>query len=497
MKRRTVLALVTAVTAAAALAACQGFKEAFTAHVDVAAKAGSQELTVEQLAKILSGVQVPVTTDIAKAIANIWVDYQLLGQAAANNDSLNQPKFVDDALWAYLAQERVTKFHDQLVKSYPGVDTIGTEADYKRGDYLAAQHILFSSDDPRQFKSLTPAQREEIHQQALSVRPKVTSANFAQMATQYSKDAGSKVNGGSLHVFPKGQMVKPFQDALVALAPGQISGVVTTEFGYHIIRRNTYAEVKEEFGRATSGPAIRKADSLWMAGLEAAGSIKVLPSAPTTVKNVVTDLDSHTKDKTVLATYIGGDFTVSRLVKWLGAAPQKEQMAEQVRQMPDSSVSLLIKQVLNNELVLRAADSAKVILDSAEMVAIRGRYTAAVVSLWTQLGITPTILADSGKTAAAREKVAASMVDQFLDRLMHQQAQFVPVAPPVESVMRSKFGSKLSSAGLERAADLAKKEKAAADSARVKARPPTEVPIGVAPPAGPASPKPPAPKPPR
>jgi hypothetical protein len=497
MKRRTTLALATAITAATTLAACQGFKEAFTAHVDVAAKAGTQELTVEQLAKLLGGVQVPVTTDIAKAIANIWVDYQLLGQAAAHNDTLNQAKLVDDALFAYLAQERVTKFHDQLVKGYPGLDTLGNEAEYKKGDLLAAQHILFSADDPQNFAKLAPAQKEEIHRLALSVRPKVTSANFSQMATQYSKDAGSKVNGGSLHIFPKGRMVKPFQDALSALAPGQISGVVTTEYGYHIIRRYTYAEVKEEFSRATSGPAIKRADSTWMAGLEAAGKFKVMPNAATTVKNMVTDLDAHARDNTVLATWVGGDFTVARLVKWLAAAPQKEQMAENIRQRPDTEVVGMIKQVVNNELVLRAADSAKVILDSAEMAGIRQNYSKAVVNLWTQLGITPTILADSGKTVAAREKVAAAMVDQFVDRLMHQQAQFVAVAPPMENVMREKFGSKLSTAGLERAADLAKKQKAAADSARAKGRPPTEVPIGGAPPAGNPSPKPPAPKPPR
>src|SRR5664279_896018 len=140
MKRRTVLALTAALTLSFGVAACQGLKDALTAHVNVAAKAGSQELTVDQLSKLLTGVQVPLTADIAKAIANIWVDYQLLGEAAAKNDTLNDPKLVDDALWAFLAQQRVGKYHEQIVKTY-NVPTSAGPTEYAKGEYMAAQHI--------------------------------------------------------------------------------------------------------------------------------------------------------------------------------------------------------------------------------------------------------------------------------------------------------------------------------------------------------------------
>ena len=277
--------------------------------------------------------------------------------------------------------------------------------------------------------------------------------------------------------------------ALPIFKPGQISGLVQTQFGWHIIRRNTFEEVKDEYARMASGPAVAKADSIWIAGQEAAASIKIMPTAASTVKNVVPDLEGHASDKTVLATWVGGDFTVARLVRWLDAAPQKEQLAQQVRAAADSSIDQLLRQVLRTELLLRAADSAKVVLDSAEMAEVRKNYTDAVVNVWTKLGVSPTLLADSGKTAAARQKVAASIVDGFLERLMKQQAQFVPIAPPMEKVMRGKYGAKLSTAGLERAVAEIKKDKEAADSARAKSRPPTEVPIGGAP-AKPAKPGP-------
>ncbi len=60
--------------------------------------------------------------------------------------------------------------------------------------------------------------------------------NFAKLAEQYSID-GSRKRGGDLGFFGRGMMVKPFEDAAFALDKGQTSGLVKTQFGYHIIKR--------------------------------------------------------------------------------------------------------------------------------------------------------------------------------------------------------------------------------------------------------------------
>jgi len=67
------------------ITACNGLKEALTAHVDVVARAGSQELSVTRLGDLLGNakIQVPVTRETAAILADIWTGYQQLAFAVA------------------------------------------------------------------------------------------------------------------------------------------------------------------------------------------------------------------------------------------------------------------------------------------------------------------------------------------------------------------------------------------------------------------------------
>ncbi|OPZ72276.1 MAG: Foldase protein PrsA 3 precursor [bacterium ADurb.Bin478] len=60
--------------------------------------------------------------------------------------------------------------------------------------------------------------------------------DFAALAKQYTEDPGSKNNGGLYENFPRGQMVKPFEDAAFTVPVGQLSDIVETDYGYHILQ---------------------------------------------------------------------------------------------------------------------------------------------------------------------------------------------------------------------------------------------------------------------
>ena len=109
---------------------------------------------------------------------------------------------------------------------------------FKHPEQIKASHILVTV-DPK----ADAAKKDEAHKKIESIQDKLKNGgDFAALAKEYS-DCPSKEKGGDLGYFSKGQMVKPFEDAALALKPGETSGIVETQFGYHLIR---LADVKPE-----------------------------------------------------------------------------------------------------------------------------------------------------------------------------------------------------------------------------------------------------------
>ncbi|MDC8773674.1 SurA N-terminal domain-containing protein [Roseateles albus] len=96
-----------------------------------------------------------------------------------------------------------------------------------------ASHILIKSE-----KGASAADRAKAKAQAeeLLAQVRKTPASFAEVAKKNSQDEGSAPNGGDLDFFGRGAMVKPFEDAAYALKKGEISNIVESDFGFHVIQ---------------------------------------------------------------------------------------------------------------------------------------------------------------------------------------------------------------------------------------------------------------------
>ena len=101
------------------------------------------------------------------------------------------------------------------------------KARFHQQESVHASHILIRADEKADAatKSKAKAQADDLLKQLRK------GAKFADLAKKFSQDPGSAQNGGDLGFFNKGQMVAPFDQK-----PGQMSGVVETPFGYHIIQ---------------------------------------------------------------------------------------------------------------------------------------------------------------------------------------------------------------------------------------------------------------------
>jgi hypothetical protein len=462
------------VLGASTLVACDGLKEALTAHVDVVARASSQELSVTRLGDMLGNAKigVPVNREVAALVArDLWVPYQLLAAAGARGDSLADAKAIDAAAAGMIEKAKLDKFMQQVSSSMPS-DT-GSQASYEQGanDLFAARHILFRVPD-----GSTPAAKDSVRRRAESVRAQLTAANFADLARRYSDD-GSKQQGGDLGVFPRGMMVKPFGDAVAALKPGEISNVVESQFGYHIIQRNTWDQIKGQYAQQAGDRTRQHAESIYIAQAQATAKVQVKDNAVTVTKTVAKDPIAHRNDKDVIATWSGGDFTSGKLAQVLMSDPRAPQITQQIQQVPDSVVRMYVKQMVERELLVKRADSAKMGPTPEEYAGLHRDFVQAVALTWQALRVDPKSLADSAKTPAERERLAAARIEAYLDKIMAGEAQPLPVPAPLQIVLMNKYDSKVNPAGIDRAVERAQKVRQVADSTRAANQPKSAVPL--------------------
>ncbi len=479
MKTRSLLAFA---VACVTVAGCQGLKDALNAHSDTVARAGSQELSVQRLGDLLgkTPLQVQPTKENAAIIAGLWTDYHLLGLAAAKGDSLNSPKELADAAQTYTMNMVLRHFQEHIDSTLSGPPP--TEAGYDSGaaGVLDARHILF------QFPpAATPAQQDSVRKKAQGVLAQVNDKNFADMAKKYSSD-GSASQGGNLGVFPRLEMVPEFGDAVVALKPGQISGLVQTKFGYHIIQRLTYAQAKAEYDAEFSRIAAGKAESAYVAQLDSTSNIQVMSGAPQTAKLAAADPGAHRKDNAVLASFKGGNLTVARYLTWLDGMPPQQNISQQIQQAPDSLIQIFLRSLTGQEVMLQRADSLHITLTAAEKAAMDNGYLQWVTGGWKAIGVDPHDLADSAKSESARETLAATRVDSLIGAIMNGSVRPISVPTPLKLALENKYSWSLNQNALDRAVEIARKLRTTADSSKAANQPPSQVPLPAAPAAPPA-----------
>lgn len=429
---------------------------------DVAATAGSQELSTAKLADILGTSQAPLEKDVARSIAELWVNYQLVATAAAKGDSLNDPKVMQDALWSNLDNIRVKKFYDNVSKGWDAQAPGSDEERYNRGEAFAARHILIKTE-----QGATPEQLAVAKTKAEGILKQATPENFAALAAR-SDEPGAKERGGDLGLFGKGMMVPEFEQCVVALKPGEISKVpCQTSFGFHVIYRSPFADVQEKFAPVAKQRNVAIAESTYLAKLESSNEVKIDPNATMKAKAIAKNTLGYMKDSDAIATYKGGKLTAARFAEWLAAYPPSSQIRPQLAQAPDTLVEKFVKQIVRNELVLRQADSAKATVDTAEMSNLFLNFKNAVSQTWASIGVEPAKLADSAKAAGGdAEKIAGAKVEEFFGKLVKNEVPFVDVPYPVARALQKKYSFNINEAGLDKVIELAKGVRAKADSAK-------------------------------
>jgi len=458
--RRPVLSLL--LLSGVALTGCSNFRDLFSAHADVAAEAGSLELPAERLAEMVTSVTKGqtqrVTRETADFITGTWVDYALFSQAVALGQLPVDSASVSEAVWPELAELKGTHFHDTLMSRRAARSDSAADSLYGQPDVRLLQHILFGA------RNAAPPVKEATRKRAEATLGRIRKgADFGELASQLSEDPGSKTDSGYLPPGPRGRFVASFDSAGWALQPGQTSGVVETQFGYHLIRRPALPEVRERFDDYLLDQAGAAVDSMFMDSLAAASDIKVDGSAPATIRSALGATEDSRRSTQAITTYKGGAMTVQEFLRWVRALPP--QYLQQIKAADDSTLLRFARVLTQNTLLLREADSAGIRPSELEWKSLERRYLAQLDTLTTEMGLAGSDLSDTTVAASERQKVAGLKMEQYFDQLIGGKARLRPLPSALASLLRERLPFRVNQAGVGRAVDMAKETKAKADSA--------------------------------
>ncbi len=196
-------------------------------------------VSMEVIKQYYAGKEKEVLPETMEADLNNFL--QDAKKTEAVNSFLKEKNIGDETLKAFMYNQNYIQAYFEEVKA--GMANLEEDAqgyyesntDSFKVDEVTAGHILVEKE----------ATAKEI------LGKLEAGEKFEELAKEYGTD-GTKDNGGSLGTFGRGQMVKEFEDAVFALEAGELSDIVKTEFGYHIIRvteknqgTRTYEEVKE------------------------------------------------------------------------------------------------------------------------------------------------------------------------------------------------------------------------------------------------------------
>lgn len=176
---------------------------------------------------------------------------------AAFKKQIAEMNYSEDAITSQIKQSKIIQmFIEEKVMSTVSISDEETRAyfdshpdEFKMPERVRASHILVKI-DPK----ASEASKAELLKKMEGIKSKLDNGeDFAKLAGENS-DCPSSAKGGDLGFFARGQMVKSFEETAFALKPGEVSGVVETQFGYHIIKSQekemattlAYDDIKEK-----------------------------------------------------------------------------------------------------------------------------------------------------------------------------------------------------------------------------------------------------------
>ncbi|HET9438572.1 MAG TPA: peptidylprolyl isomerase [Longimicrobiales bacterium] len=437
---------VATVAVAATLAtstACDSFGQAMSAHKDLLARAGGHELSIDKAASLFAlNARIPAQPDVVNAIANLWIDYTLLATAVAKDSTLNAVN-LDPIIEPYIEQEVVWRLRDKVIKVDTALDDARLRAMFEQsgtGTTIKARHVLL-----RLPAEATPVQRDSVTRLANDIRDRARKgADFAALARQYSQEPGAQQSGGDLGFFGRGQMVAPFEQAAFAMQVGQVSDIVETPFGLHIIKveekkTGDFESAKGTFREEAKNRLIQEAEQNYVKSLTDTMNIVVEPGSYEVVRELAGQTSADVSGRAArreLVEYKGGEVTAGDYARFLQRLqPQQRQM---IASQSDDNLKQLLEGLARNEILVAEAGRQNLQVPKQQLDSVRNEIKNQLRTAISEAQLN-TVKAQAGQSMdeAIQQRVMA-----LLEGNIRGDRPVIPLGP-ISYSLREQYGAQI------------------------------------------------------
>ena len=431
----------------AALTACRSARP-------VVARAGTQELTVEQLARIFAQrPNLPLRPDMGERVANWWVEYQLLAQRLVSGDSLLDSATVVEAMWPDARKYVVERWREALLAPRLPLESASVDSAYQAGHHRLIQHVLMRADS-----TAPPELKDRRRAQAQALRARLAQGQPWESVNRENEDAAARERGGSVGVIGPGQTPAAFEGAAFGLRPGEISPVVASPFGFHILRRPTLSEVREEYRAGLEAVIAEQIDSINFGDLARRRHLTLREGALQQVRRAVSEPLRFKDSRTVVATFDGGRFTLGDVVGWLLTIPDRIHSA--LERGPDRQLAEFLDAMTHYQLTYFEAVRNHVTLSPEEFLDLKDALARRLNDVKAAIAVYPPAPGDSS-SVEERQRRASEKIEQFL---LGDWERFARVPAFLDDRLRRESRWAVYPRGIDRSLKRASELRAAGDS---------------------------------
>jgi hypothetical protein len=453
--RRLTISLLTA-----ALFGCS-----FGSNDGLVARAGEHDLTVEELASMLaSGNKVLLRRHMVEMWAHRWVEFSLFAQAAAKGDSLLDPETVRRARWPDEYGELIDLLRTRLVEERVLVNDATLDSAYQDPERHVLYHILV-----RTPPDISPPDRDAARHRADRIRSRLTAGEAWEDLNELNEDPVAKAQGGGLGLAGREDFVQAFSDAAFALAPGAISDVVETRFGFHVIWRPSLTDAREEIAEAVRLEIEERMLAEYQEEILVDHRVELRDNAAGVMREIARAPFLAFQDQELLGTYDGERFTTLDFVHWLQALPPY--IHQQTAGMSDEQLEFLAEDLMLQEVQVRTARELGLAVSDSILGGMYQELAYDVHAIRRRLAIDSALAAAS--TDEARLAAMNAVVNAFILDVAVNMTDAVVVPAFLASKLRSEQRWRVSSQGVDQALALAEELRAA----RVGTPTPAQVPV--------------------